>query len=106
VILGIPKRRLIIAAVLVGVGLIYVMGSNRLPAGAAGGSPTGCKVAVTADVLNVRSAPAASAGIVGKYNRDAQIDAQPLVQGGFRRIADNKWAAAEFLKPLAGSNCG
>jgi hypothetical protein len=106
VILGIPKRRLIIVAVLIGVGLIYVLDANKQPAGAAGGSPTGCNVAVTADVLNARSAPAASAGIVAKYNRDAQIDAQPVVQGGFRKIAENKWAAAEFLKPLAGSNCG
>jgi hypothetical protein len=98
--------------VLVGIGLIYVMGTDKQSAGAAGSSPTGCKVAVTADVLNARSAPAASAGIVGivgivgKYNKDAQIDAQPVVQDGFRKIADNKWAATEFLKPLDGSHCG
>jgi hypothetical protein len=106
VTLGIPKRRLIIGAVLAGIGLIYVMGTDKQPAGAAGSSPTGCKVAVTADVLNARSAPASSAGIAGKYNKDAQIDAQPVVQDGFRKIADNKWAATEFLKPLDGSHCG
>jgi hypothetical protein len=91
VILGIPKKKTsIIVAVLVGVLLIYVMGTDKRSAGASGGSPTGRKVAVTADVLNARSAPVATAGIVGKYNKDAQIDAQPVVQDGFRKIADNK----------------
>jgi hypothetical protein len=106
VILGIPKKALIIIATLVGLLLIYSMGADKGSAGASGGSPTGCKVAVTADVLNARSAPVATAEIVGKYNKDAQIDAQPVVQDGFRKIADNKWAKTEFLTPLAGSNCG
>jgi hypothetical protein len=105
VILGIPKRMLIIVVVLVGIGIIYVTGADKRSAGASS-SPTGCKVAVVADVLNARSAPAAGAGIVGKYNKDAQIDAQPVVQDGFRKIADNKWAKTEFLTPVAGSKCG
>ena len=105
-ILGIPKRMVIIAVVLVGIGLIYLSGAGKRSAGATGGSPTGCKVTVVADVLNARSAPVAGAGIVGKYNKDAQIDAQPVVQDGFRKIADNKWAKTEYLQPLAGSHCG
>jgi len=105
VILGIPKRMLIIVVVLVGIGIIYVTGADKRSAGASS-SPTGCKVTVVADVLNARSAPTADAGIVGKYNKDAQIDAQPVVQDGFRKIADNKWAKTEFLTPLAGSKCG
>jgi hypothetical protein len=105
VILGIPKRMLIIVVVLVGIGIIYVTGADKRAADASS-SPTGCKVTVVADVLNARSAPAADAGIVGKYNKDAQIDAQPVVQDGFRKIADNKWAKTEFLTPLAGSKCG
>ena len=104
-ILGIPKRMLIIVVVLVGIGIIYVTGADKRSAGASS-SPTGCKVTVVADVLNARSAPTADAGIVGKYNKDAQIDAQPVVQDGFRKIADNKWAKTEFLTPLAGSKCG
>jgi hypothetical protein len=96
----------IIVVVLSGIGLIYLAGADKRSAGASGGSPTGCKVAVVADVLNARSAPVAEAGIVGKYNKDAQIDAQPVVQDGFRKIADNKWAKTEYLQPLAGSNCG
>jgi hypothetical protein len=106
VILGIPKRMLIIIAVLVGIGLIYVAGADKQSAGATGGSPTGCKVTVVADVLNARSAPDATAGIVGKYNKDAQVDAQPVVQDGFRKIADGRWAKTEFMQPVAGSKCG
>jgi hypothetical protein len=29
-----------------------------------------------------------------------------VVQDGFRKIADNKWAKTEFLTPVAGSMCG
>jgi len=105
VILGIPKRIVIIIAVVVGIVLIYVSGSDKQSAGATS-SPTGCKVAVVADVLNVRSAPDPAAGIVGKYNKDAQVDAQPVVQGGFRKIAEGKWAKTEFMQPVAGSKCG
>ncbi|MTD56320.1 SH3 domain-containing protein [Amycolatopsis pithecellobii] len=103
-ILGIPKRILIIVAVLAAVGLIYVMGAGKRASEATGGS-TGCKVTVTADVLNVRSAPDPNAGIVGKFNQNAQTGAEPVVQNGFRKLADNKWAKTDFLKPVAG-NCG
>jgi hypothetical protein len=106
VILGIPKRILIIIAVLAGVGLIYAGGVDKQSAGATGGSSTGCKVTVVADVLNARSAPDATAGIVGKYNKDAQVDVQPVVQDGFRKIADGKWAKTEFMQPVTGSACG
>jgi hypothetical protein len=106
VILGIPKRMVMIVAALIGIGLIYVAGTDKQSAGATAGSPTGCKVTVTADVLNARSAPNGTAGIVGKYNKDAQVDAQPVVQDGFRKLADNKWAKNEFLQPVAGSHCG
>jgi hypothetical protein len=106
VILGIPKRILIIVAVLVGIGIIYVMGvDKRASEGATGGGSTGCKVTVTADVLNVRSAPDVHAGIVGKFNQNAQTGAEPVVQNGFRKLADNKWASTDFLKPVEG-NCG
>ncbi|WP_020668265.1 SH3 domain-containing protein [Amycolatopsis nigrescens] len=105
--LGIPKRVLIIIAVLGGVLIVYAMGSDQQPSeGATGGSPTGCRVTVSADVLNVRSEPNANAGIVGKFQQNAETDAQPEVQNGFRKLAEGKWAASEFLKPTSGSNCG
>jgi hypothetical protein len=103
VILGIPKKILIIGALAV-VVLIYIVSANKQPAGATA-SPTGCKVAVTADVLNARSAPVPGAGIVGKYLKDAQVDAMPVVQNGFRQLDKDKWASTQFLTPTAGSHC-
>jgi hypothetical protein len=103
VLLGIPKKTAIIVAVLAAVVVMYVVNAGKQSAGA---SPTGCKVAVTADVLNARSAPVASAGVVGKYLKDAQVDALPVVQNGFRQLGPGKWASSEFLQPLAGSKCG
>jgi hypothetical protein len=45
------------------------------------------------------------AGIVGKYLKDAQVDAMPVVQNGFRQLAKDKWASTQFLSPTAGSHC-
>ena len=104
-ILGIPKRILLIIAVVGGVAVIYFLGAgNQASEGADG--PTGCKMSVTADVLNVRAEPADSAEIVGKYKQNAEADAHPVVQNGFRKLGDNRWAAAEFLTPLQGARCG
>jgi len=105
VILGIPKKVLIIVVVLVGIGIIYAVGMNKRNSDAAGGS-TGCKVTVTADVLNVRAAPDPNAQIVGKYNQNATTGAEIEIQNGFRKLADNKWASAQFLQPVSGTNCG
>lgn len=108
------KRGVIIAAVLIVVGIIYVVNVNNKAADN-GGSPngaaavmggTGCQVTITADVLNVRSLPDAHSQIVGKFNRNAKTDAQPVVQNGFRKLADDKWVSAEYAQPVAGSNCG
>ncbi|GHE95706.1 hypothetical protein GCM10017786_30210 [Amycolatopsis deserti] len=103
--LGIPKRALIIVAILAGVGLIYVMGTDKqVSEGATGGGSDSCRVTVTADVLNVRSAPDTGAEIVGKFNQNAETNALAEVQNGFRKIADNKWAKTEYLRPVSG-NC-
>ena len=104
-ILGIPKKVLIVVVVLVGIGIIYVMGMDKRNSDAAGGS-TGCKVTVTADVLNVRAAPDPNAEVVGKYNQNAVTGAEVQIQNGFRKLADNKWAKTDFLQPVAGTNCG
>jgi hypothetical protein len=106
VILGIPKRILIIIAVLAGIGLIYVMGSDKRASEGATGGSTGCKVTVTADVLNVRAAPDPNAEIVGKFNQNAETGAEIQIENGFRKLAENKWAKTEFLKPVDGTNCG
>lgn len=104
-VMGIPKRGVVIIAVLAGIGIIYVMGTDKRAA-SQGGPTAGCRVTVTADVLNVRAAPDPNSEIVGKFNHSAETAAELEVQNGFRKLADNKWASAEFLQPVKGSNCG
>ncbi|MFC4004478.1 SH3 domain-containing protein [Prauserella oleivorans] len=105
-VLGIPKRTLIILAVLVGVVVIYAIGSDQRSSGAEGSASGGCTVTVTADILNVRSAPSLQGEIVGKLEQDAETEATKVVQNGFRRIDENRWAADEFLEPVDGASCG
>ncbi|KDN18267.1 hypothetical protein [Amycolatopsis rifamycinica] len=96
------KKTLLILGALILVVIVYAMNTEKQASGA---SATGCKVTVTADVLNAREAADGHAKIVGKYLRDAQFDAMPGVQNGFRKVADAKWVAAEFTQPVAGSAC-
>lgn len=103
--LGIPKKIFIIAAAGIA-GFIFIMGLGKNVSEAGSSSPSsGCKVTVTADVLNVRAQPAPGAQIVGKYQRNAETEAQLEVQNGFRKLAENKWAATEFLTPVNGAKC-
>nr|WP_253835922.1 SH3 domain-containing protein [Actinokineospora globicatena] len=102
-----PKGTLLVGGGIVAVAIIYSMGvdppnSESSPTSAV----SGCRVEVTADVLNVRAAPEQAAEIVGKFKTGAETDADKLVQNGFRKLGENRWAAAEFLKPLAGRDCG
>lgn len=102
-VLGIPKRTLIIASVVIGVALVYILGNERRftdsPMGAS------CELSVSADVLNVRSAPSTTARIVGKFQQDATVTAQATVRNGFRMLEADRWAAEEFLTPLDGADC-
>ncbi|MGW4483745.1 SH3 domain-containing protein [Amycolatopsis sp. NPDC004368] len=103
-ILGlIPKKMLIIVGVIAAVIVIYVL--NQKGQADAQGSPTGCKVTVTADVLNARETPDSNGKIVGKYLNGAEFDAMPVQQNGFREVAKDKWVASNFVKPLEGSKC-
>nr|CEL22272.1 hypothetical protein [Kibdelosporangium sp. MJ126-NF4]CTQ93054.1 hypothetical protein [Kibdelosporangium sp. MJ126-NF4] len=106
-----PKRTLIVVAVLVGVVILYVLGNDKQKEGGASNAnapastSTACRVAVTADVLNVRSAPDAKAQVVGKFQRNAESDAEKVVQNGFRKLAENRWVSNEYVKPLQGRDC-
>jgi len=102
VVLVMSKKTLIILGAIVAVIVIYALNADKQASGAAA---TGCKVAVIADVLNARETADGNAKIVGKYLRDAQFDALPGVQNGFRKVADDKWVAAAFTAPVAGSAC-
>jgi hypothetical protein len=106
-----PKRTLIVVAVLVGVVILYVLGKDKQDAdnanpAAPAASTSACRVSVTADVLNVRAAPDSKAQIVGKFQRNAEADAEKVVQNGFRKLAEGRWVANEFVQPMQGRDCG
>ncbi|GLZ42467.1 hypothetical protein Acsp05_60910 [Actinokineospora sp. NBRC 105648] len=90
---------------MIAVAVIYSMGAPSEGASSTT-NPAACRVSVTADILNVRVAPDAKADVVGKFKQGAETDADPAVQNGFRKLGENRWASTEFLKPLAGRNCG
>ncbi|HWD06631.1 MAG TPA: SH3 domain-containing protein [Amycolatopsis sp.] len=102
-ILGLPKKALIIIGVIAAVVILYVI--NQRGQADAQGSPAGCKVTVTADVLNARATPDGNGKIVGKYLNGAEFDAMSVQQNGFREIAKDKWVAANFVKPVDGAKC-
>ncbi len=108
-ILGIPKRTLVITAVLAGVLFVYILGDERRGIGdidVGGSAEPGCQFTVTADVLNVRSAPSTDADVVDKVTRDETVAASSTVRKGFRKLGDERWAAKEFLTPVSGASCG
>jgi hypothetical protein len=71
--------------------------------GAQSGGSGGCQVQVTADVLNVRSAPNGTAKIVAQINNGAIKPATPTIQNNYRELAQNQWADNQYLKPVSGS---
>lgn len=102
------KRTLITAALLVGVLWLYAMGSEkRAQDGKDGGtstsSDTQCRVEAVVDGLNVRSAPTvAPNNVVGEMNRGDQSDADKTVEEGFRKLTDDRWVSAEFVRVVSG----
>jgi hypothetical protein len=73
---------------------------------AAADGSTGCQLEVTADELNVRNGPSQGALLVETLRRGARVDGTNVVTDGFRQLEEGRWAAAEFLTPLPGTNCG
>lgn len=103
-VLGIPKKIVIVVALVVGVLLIYLVGSGKHESQAQGSSPAPCQVVVTADILNVRAEPDLAATVVGQFERDTQTGAGTEVRNGYRKLADGRWAAERYLRPVGG--CG
>ena len=71
---------------------------------AADGS-TGCQMQVTAPELRVRSNPSVNADSLETLTQGAVVDGTTEVTDGFRRLEGNRWAANEFLVPIAGTSC-
>lgn len=99
---GMSKRMLIVIGLLVVVFVMFVVQGGK-KGNAQTGTGGGCQVQVTADVLNIRTSPDAKAAVVGKLNTGAITAAQATQQNGYRKLADNRWASAQFLKPVSGS---
>lgn len=105
-----PKRTLIVVAVLVGIVILYVLGNDKQQQNsgtnnANAPASTACRVAVTADILNVRAGPDTKSQIVGKFQRNAEADAEKVVQNGFRKLSEGRWVSNDFIKPLQGRDC-
>ena len=102
---GLSKRAMTVIGGGATVLVLYVYGDKQPQDAAAAVNPAQCRVKVTADVLNVRAAPAMDAPIVGKFLKDAETNADKVVENGFRKIANDKWASDEFLTPKEGHDC-
>jgi hypothetical protein len=87
------------------VGLLLGVGA-LIDGGVKGTSGSGlpCQVAVTADVLDVRSSPSPNAGTVVALHRGDRRGALNKVINGYRQLADG-WALDAYLKPIPGSEC-
>ena len=66
---------------------------------------TGCQMQVTAAELRVRSGPSVNADPLETLTQGAVVDATTQVTDGFRLLKGDRWAANEFLVPIAGTSC-
>ncbi|MBA2310553.1 MAG: SH3 domain-containing protein [Pseudonocardiales bacterium] len=68
--------------------------------------PSGCRVEVIGDTLNVRTEPSVAAPVAETLRRGDLRPAQKVTLNGFRKLADNRWASEQFLRTVPGANCG
>jgi hypothetical protein len=66
---------------------------------------TGCQLRVSAAELRVRSSPSTDGAQVEILSEGAVVDGTRVVTNGFRELEGNRWAADQFLTPVAGTNC-
>lgn len=85
--------------------LIAILDRGGLTDAAAADGSTGCQLEVAADELNVRSGPSPEATLVETLRRGQQVDGTRVITDGFRELEDGRWASAQFLTPLPGTNC-
>ena len=101
------KHWVIGGAVAVGILLLISEHESRSTSGTSTTTGNGpCTVTVTADVLNARSSPDGDAPVVDTYRKGEVVSANRTTRNGFRELAPDRWAAAEFLDPTPGSDCG
>jgi hypothetical protein len=79
--------------------------STSTSATATADGSTGCRLQVTAAELKVRSGPSANTDPLDTLTQGQVVDGTTEVTSGFRRLEGNRWAANEFLVPVAGTSC-
>jgi len=79
--------------------------SGTASATAAADGSTGCQLQVTAAELRVRSGPSINTDPLETLTQGAVVDGTTEVTDGFRRLEGDRWAANEFLVPVAGTAC-
>jgi hypothetical protein len=100
------KRTAITAALLAGVGILYVQGKDEQHQGPTSSETTACRVASTEDGVRVRSAPALDpANVVDELARGEEADASTEIQNGFRKLSEGHWVSVNFTRPLDGRKC-
>lgn len=108
-ILGMPKRALLIGAGLVAVVLIYVFSSGNDASAGSDDDPDSskgkCEVSVSADMLNVRAEPDVDSDVVDQLEGDAEVEAGTEVRDGYRQLGEERWAADKYLEPVGDTEC-
>lgn len=103
------KRTVIAAALLAGVGLLYVQGNDKRQqdqSPASNETPAACRVASTEDGVRVRSTPALDpANIVDELAKGEESNASTEIQNGFRKLSNGRWVSVNYVHPLDGSKC-
>jgi hypothetical protein len=105
------KRTVIAAALLAGVGVLYVQGSDQRAQGSEDQGPASsqtaaCRVASTEDGVRIRSTPALDpANIVDELAAGEESDASTEIQNGFRKLSEGRWVSVNYIRPLDGRKC-
>lgn len=103
---GLSRRMVTVVGILVLVVVLVLIQNSRKPGNqpqTTSSTSNTCQVQVTADVLNIRSAPNNTAKVVATLANGAIKSATNTVQNNFRELAPNQWAANQFLKTLSGA---
>ena len=102
------KRTVIAAALLAGVGLLYVQGNEQRQQGnTSSETTTACRIVAKEDGVRIRNAPVPEdpANVVDELAAGEEADATTEIQNGFRKLSEGRWVSVEFTQPLEGRKC-
>lgn len=85
--------------------LLDLPGDGTTVGSATADGSTGCQMQVTAAELRVRSGPSINTDPLDTLTQGTVVDATTEVTDGFRKLEGDRWAANEFLVPVAGTVC-